>query len=178
MKTVIISFSSRTNGNCDQIGKMLQSMIEDSKRFSFTEFSIHPCGNCHYECFKKREQCPYINDMEYKLLESIMQSEMTYFILPNYCDYPCANYFIFNERSQCFFQGKPELCEVYLKTPKRCIVVSNTNTDNFVRAAADQAEKKPDMLFLSAAKYGKISIDGNLLTSEKAMSDIREFITK
>ena len=52
-----------------------------------------------------------------------MHSEMVYFELPNYCDYPCANYFIFNECSQCFFQRKPDLLEAYLTIPKRSIVI-------------------------------------------------------
>ena len=39
----------------------------------------------------------------------ITDSDLSYFIVPNYCDYPCANFFIFNERSQCFFQHHPEL---------------------------------------------------------------------
>lgn len=34
---------------------------------------------------------------------------MVYFSLPNYCNYPCANFFIFNERSQCYFQRQPKL---------------------------------------------------------------------
>lgn len=109
MKTTIISFSSRKNGNCAQIGKLIQSMKQESALFDFSEFEVHTCGECNYECFENREACAYIDDMEYKMLETITQSEMVYFFLPNYCDYPCANYFIFNERSQCYFQGRPEL---------------------------------------------------------------------
>ena len=110
------------------------------------------------------------------MLETITQSEMVYFVLPNYCDYPCANYFIFNERSQCYFQGRPELLDEYLRVPKRSIVVSNTNEENFVRALGYQSEKEPEILFLSAKKYGKKSIDGDLLTNEKALGDIKEFV--
>ena len=176
MKTTIISFSSRKNGNCAQIGKLLLSMTEESVLFDFSELEIHACGRCNYECFEKREACVYINDMEYKMLETIAQSEAVYFVLPNYCDYPCANYFIFNERSQCYFQGRPELLDKYLRVPKRSIVVSNTNEENFVRALGYQADKEPEILFLSAKKYGKKSIDGDLLTNEKALVDIKEFV--
>ncbi len=63
-------------------------------------------------------------------MEAIVRSEITYFIVPNYCDYPCSNYYVFNERSQCYFQGKPALLDDYLKVPKRSIVVSNTNEDS------------------------------------------------
>ena len=80
-------------------------------------------------------------------------------------------------RSQCYFQGRPELLEEYLRVPKRSIVVSNTNEKNFVRALGYQVEKEPEILFLSAKKYGKKSIDGDILTNVKAVEDITEFVS-
>ena len=108
----------------------------------------------------------------------MVHSDAVYFVLPNHCDYPNANYFIFNERSQCFFQGRPDLLEAYLKVPKKCIVISNTNKDNFIRALAYQSDREPEILFLSAKEYGKSSINGDLLTSCEALEDIRRFITR
>ena len=178
MKTVIVTFSSRSNGNCSQIGKLIASMTKNPVLFDFSEFDIHPCGHCASECFATRENCPFSDDKEREILESIIHSGTVYFVLPNYCDYPCANYFIFNERSQCFFQGKPDLLEAYLKVSKRSIVISNTNQDNFIQALAYQSDKEPEILFLSAKKYGKISIDGDLLKSEKAMEDIKKFVNR
>lgn len=178
MKTCIISFSSRGNGNCAQIGKMIRSVAEEAVLFQFSNFEIHACGKCGYECFTDRSKCPYYSDMEYRLLDAVAHSDLTYFILPNYCDYPCANYFVFNERSQCYFQGYPELLEAYEKVPKRAIVVSNTNEDNFKTALAYQSYKEPDILFLSAKKYGKISIRGDLLTDENAVRDVTAFVRK
>ena len=93
--------------------------------------------------------------MECEILDAIVQSEMTYFILPNYSDYPCSNYFVFNERSQCYFQGKPKLLDDYLKVPKRSIVVSNTNTENFSKALAYQTEQTPDILFFQQSIMGR-----------------------
>jgi hypothetical protein len=52
-------------------------------------------------------------------------------------------------RSQCFFQGRPELLEIYEKVPKRSIVVSNTNETNFVTALSYQSEDAPDVLFFT-----------------------------
>ena len=176
MKTVIVTFSSRANGNCSQIGNLIASMTKDPVLFDFSGFDIHPCGRCASECFSARENCPYFEDKEYEILEAIVHSEMAYFVLPNYCDYPCANYFVFNERCQCFFQGKPDLLEAYLKIPKRSIVISNTNKDNFIRALAYQSNQEPEILFLSAKEYGKTSINGDLLTSEEALDDIRQFV--
>lgn len=176
MKTTIISFSSRRDGNCAQIGKLIQSLIPDSALFAFSELEIHACGKCRYECFGSREACPYVHDDECRLLEAVLHSETVYFVLPNYCDYPCANYFIFNERSQCFFQGRPELLDAYEKVPKRSVVVSNTNRENFLAALSYQSEEAPEVLFLSARSYGKKSVCGDLLTSEQAAADIAAFV--
>lgn len=176
MKTCIISFSSRMNGNCSQIGKLIQSVTEDAELFDFSKILLHPCGNCAYQCFSSRDQCPYIDDMEYRLLEAVAHSDLTYFIIPNYCDYPCANYFIFNERSQCYFQGRPELLEKYENVRKRAVIVSNTNEENFIRALAYQSYEKMKILFLPAKKYGKVSIKGDLLSDESAIRDILEFV--
>ena len=178
MKTVIVAFSSRSNGNCAQIGKLIASMVKEPVLFDFSAFDLHPCGRCALECFAIRENCPYFADREYEMLEAMVHSDMVYFVLPNYCDYPCANYFIFNERSQCFFQGREDLLEAYLKVPKRSIVISSTNQDNFIRALAYQSDKEPEILFLSAKEYGKTSISGDLLTSPKALEDIRRFVSR
>ncbi len=179
MKTVIVSFSSRANGNCSKIGRLIKENTKDPILFCFSDFSIQACGGCNYDCFEKGETCPYIGDMECEILDAIVHSEITYFVLPNYCDYPCANYFSFNERSQCYFQGKPDLLNAYLRIPKRSVVVSNTNEENFIKALTYQSDQEPDILFLSARQYGKSSIRGDLLTSEKTVSDIIiEFICK
>lgn len=178
MKTVIISFSTRRNGNCAQIGKYIQELVQDSVLFDFSECSVHACGGCDYECFADQTKCPYIDDAECEILDAIVQSEMTYFILPNYCDYPCSNYFVFNERNQCYFQGKQKLLDDYLKVPKRSIVVSNTNTENFTKALAYQTEHTPDILFLSAKQYGKKSIKRDLATSKEVLDDIAAFVSK
>ena len=176
MKTCIISFSSRKDGNCSQIANLIRSVLPDSDCFDFADFEIHPCGSCRYECFSDRNSCPYIGDMECAILESVISSDLTYFIIPNYCDYPCSNYFIFNERSQCFFQNRPDLLDQYEKIPKRSVVVSNTDEDNFLKVLSYQSFSEPDILFLSAKKYGKISIKGDLLSEPKAISDILEFV--
>ena len=178
MKTCVISFSSRPDGNCAQIGKLIRSVSEEAVLFQFSNFEIHACGKCGYECFADCSKCPYYRDMEYRLLDAVTHSDLVYFILPNYCDYPCANYFVFNERSQCYFQDNPELLEAYEKVPKRAIVVSNTNEDNFKTALAYQSYKEPDVLFLSAKQYGKVSIRGDLLTDENAVRDVTAFVRK
>ena len=76
MKTVIISFSSRPNGNCSQIGKLISSIAQDPVLFDFSKFELHPCGHCAAECFAAREDCPYSEDKEYEILDAILHSDM------------------------------------------------------------------------------------------------------
>ena len=178
MSICVISFSSRKNGNCTRISEFICSQLPDTKYYDFSDFEIHPCGSCNYECFIKNDKCPWIHDKEYELLDAVTNSRLTYFILPNYCDYPCANFFIFNERSQCFFQNREDLLNIYEQTPKKAVVVSNTNEENFKAALAYHSFSELQTLFLSAKKYGKSSIAGDLLTSEKAVSDLKRFITE
>lgn len=175
MSVCIVSFSSRKNGNCGQIAAYLQSLHKGAKLYDFADFSIHPCGGCAYECFMPEGICPWIQDVEQELYESILDSELVYYILPNYCDYPCANFFIFNERSQCCFQGHPERAKAYGRVPKKFIVVSNTNERNFREILSYHAEGEPQILFLHARKYAKVSIAGDIMTSGDAAEEIKVF---
>lgn len=178
MGICIVSFSSRKNGNCTKISNYLLSQFSDTKFFDFSDFAIGACGNCLYQCFEEAEKCPLANDKEREILDAITNSSFTYFIVPDYCDYPCANFFIFNERSLCYFQKKEERLSAYLRVPKKFIVISNTGAENFKTAFAYHCETKPDILFLSAKKYGKISTEGDLINSEQVMKDINKFIKK
>ena len=176
MRVCVVSFSSRKDGNCAKISELVCSLLPGAERYDFSEFEIHPCGNCAYECFTEGGRCPWSEDGEYELLDAITRSELTYFILPNYRDYPCANFFIFNERSLCYFQNRADLLAAYERVPKKAIVVSNTNEENFRAALTYHGDKEPQILFLPAKKYGKRSIDGDLLTSEKAAAALKRFV--
>lgn len=172
----ILSFSSRNGGNCGKIADYLGNFLPDSQVFTFAQFRIQPCGGCDYECFQNREACPYFQDMEYRLLESIAKSAAAIFVVPNYCDYPNANFFAFNERSQCYFQGRPDLLEQYLAVPKKFIVVSNTGKANFREAFTQHTDREPQILFLSAKQYGKISTQGDLMPSDPVEATLRAFL--
>lgn len=178
-KTVIVSFSSRIGGNCEQILDHIQTHINNRTNvfvYKFSEFDIKPCGKCSYQCFENNTACPYINDMEYSLLSQICNSNEAYFIVPNYCDYPCANFFIFNERSQCYFQNHPTRLEQYLQVKKKFIVVSNSEAETFINAFRQHTDQEPNVLFLSARKYGCNSVDGDLLTADAAKDALAAYI--
>lgn len=178
MKECIVSFSGRFGGNCSRIANVIRQMKKEATVYDFSNFSITPCGQCKYECFQQRERCPYFDDMEFAICESITNSDLTYFVVPNYCDYPCANFFIFNERSQCYFQNHEDLLDQYLAVRKKFIVISNTGQNNFTTAFCQHIleASTPDILFLSAKQFGKVSIHGDLTDSEDARDLICRFI--
>ena len=180
MADCVISFSGRDGGNCSAIAQVLLKALsgqETAKYYDFSTLSVTPCGRCGYECFQARERCPYFDDPIFAMYNAIVHSPTAYFIVPNYCDYPCANFFIFNERSQCYFQGHPELLDQYEAVRKKFIVVSNTGQDQFTAAFQyHTGDAPPDILFLSARQFGKISIHGGLMDSPEARDAVLHFI--
>lgn len=176
MSICIVSFSARKNGNCAGISEFVCTLLPGAQVYSFADFAIHPCGGCDDECFQRRDLCPWIQDQEYGLLDAITHSEQTYFILPNYSGYPCANFFIFNERSLCYFQGREDLLEAYERVPKRAIIVSNTDAGQIRDALRYHADDDMPTLVLSASAYGRKSISGDLMTSEAAVADVKRFV--
>ena len=179
MTSCIVSFSGRQDGNCSAIAQVLVEALSgrgETRCYDLSALHITPCGQCGYECFQARERCPYFDDTEFELCDAVAGSDRSIFIVPNYCDYPCANFFIFNERSQCYFQHHPELLERYEGVPKRFIVVSNTGRENFTAAFRyHTGDAPPDVLFLSARSFGKASIDGDLMDLPEAREAVLRF---
>lgn len=178
MTCVLVSFSSRKNGNCNKILDFLSEIIPDSISFRFSEFQLSPCGSCEGECFQRRDLCPHYQDMEKTLIHAVCSSDLACYVIPNHCDYPCSNFFTFNERSQCCFQGDYEQLEHYLQIPKKFIVVSNSESQHFRDVFLQHTDKEPDICFFSAKKYGKRSISGDILTSEQACLDLQAYAFK
>lgn len=178
MKICIISFSKRADGNCADIAKELSRLYGGkAKVYDFSELEITPCGGCDYECFNSAEMCPHFSDSVFYLYEEITSSDLSYYIVPNYCDYPCSAFFAFNERSQCYFQKRQDRLEKYLSVKKKFIVVSNTGKDNFTAAFRYQIQEseEPDILFLEAKRFHKVSINGDLMEAEEAREAVRRF---
>jgi len=178
MQTLIINFSGRQSGNCHHIGKVIQEISQDNgNEVVFKEMyqlEISPCGKCNYEC----KRCPYISDDIFDLYSLICSSKLVYYIVPNYCDAPNANFFIFKERSQSFFQNQPHLFEKFMQIKKKFIVVSNTEKDIFVKSFKFHVakDKKPDILFLAGKEYKKSVIKDNLMLVEEVRLALENFI--
>ncbi len=176
LKTLAVNFSSRQDGNCGNIMKLVSRMLNDVSTVDFSQLQISPCGTCDYGCFTNRDACPHIGDSIFSLYDKICSSDSVLFIIPNYCDYPCSNFFVFNERSNCYFQQHPELLKKYLEIDKKFIVISNTNTTHFEEILSQQVSEQPRILFLSPKAFGKNSIDGNILESPEAVELVEGFI--
>ena len=96
---LIISFSGRESGNCDNISEYIAS--NDDSIIYFRNQNVHDCRDCKYECFTA--YCKYHQDDMYHLCESMLCYDKIFFIVPMYCGNPSSLYFRFNERCQDFF---------------------------------------------------------------------------
>lgn len=107
---LIISFSGRRGGNCDQIAEFIAS--DGDKTVYFRDLDIHPCSGCDYECFSG--ECKYKADDIYGLYNEMCGYEKVILIVPMYCGNPSSLYFIFNERCQDYFMHN-DTYEVIIK---------------------------------------------------------------
>ena len=90
--------------------------------FVFISLVIKFChGNCNYEHLNAE---PSLNQIK-PIMDNLMNSDIIDYIVPNYCVFPCANYFTFNERTVGCFNMDRQIMEQYMKN-KKLIIVSNT----------------------------------------------------
>jgi len=182
MNICIISFSGRADGNCHDITSVVSQALLNEHHVAAFELcgsEVSPCGNCGYSCFSDNQACPMSSDDVAKIYDCVCSSELAYYIVPNYCDYPGSLFFILNERGQSFFSNDPNRLELYLKIEKRFIVVTNTEQENFKKAFKYHVREngEPDILFLAAKDYGVSSIEGGLMNSEQARRTVIDYAT-
>ncbi len=113
-----------------------------------------------------------------ELLEAICDADEAYLVVPNYCDHPCANFYIFNERSNCWFQNHPERLEQYLQVRKKFIVVSSGNQESFETAFRQHVEAAPEILYISAKHFGEPSSLQNILQLDQAKLKLLGFLKR
>lgn len=178
MKIAIINFSGRKEGNCAKICKALQEEFEKEqvRLLDFCDLQISSCKDCDYECFADGKICPQFDRVK-ALYDAILQADVAFYVLPNYCDYPCANFFIFNESGCAYFSNNQSLVDAYLAVKKKFIVVSNMSRDNFAKAFSYHipASTEADVLYLSAKKFDKDSIKGDILDNVNAQRLLNDF---
>ena len=177
-KVVIIQFSSRQKGNCNAISKVISEFYQEDNVRAYTvdACNMPACSNCDYECLTPGKTCPNLMQEQIQLYADVCNADITYMIVPNYCGYPCANYFAYNERSVGYFNLDRALMDKYMSAKKRFIVVSNTEGANFENALAQQSTE-PKILYLKTGRYGKRSTAGDLMDSEDAKDDLIAFLS-
>ena len=177
-KIVILLFSSRENGNCNKIAEFISNYHNNTNVIKYVIDSqiFAPCNQCNYECLKPGTACPNVSIDQTSVMEDICSSTITYFIVPNYCGYPSANYFAFNERSVGYFNMDREKTKLYQDVQKRFVVISNT--EGFERILQQQAAGEPQILYLKSRKYQRQSTAGDLMESAEARADLQAFLEK
>lgn len=105
---LIISFSGREGGNCDQLADHIAAPKD--KVIRFRDLQAHPCAACQYQCFSG--VCKYRSDDVYTLYDSMGGFDRVVLIVPMYCGNPASLYFIFNERGQDYFSHNDTYGEI------------------------------------------------------------------
>lgn len=176
MGTLILNFSGRRDGNCYSLARLVRELTGEGQVVDFCGLDPQPCGKCGYECFRGGE-CPMAEDGLPGLYEKIAGAEEVVFLVPDYCGYPCANFFIFNERGCSYFAGRQDRLDRFLCIPKRFVVVSGSESGAFRDAFRYLiAEGEPRVLYLSARKYGRDSLAGDLVRVPAVAEAVREFL--
>lgn len=176
----LIRFSSRDLGNCAAIAQFLSDYHKDDAVLNFKVDNnvVTPCSDCNYQCLQPGAKCPNVTETQIQVMDAICQADLVYFMIPNYCGFPPASYYAFNEKSVGYFNKNRELMGKYRTVAKKFIVVSNTEGQNFESAIRSQVMGDPEMIYLKTGKYKKQSTAGDLMESEEAKADLLAFLDK
>ena len=177
-KVAIFNFSPRVNGNCTEIAKVISNYYNQGqvKSYQFTVDNCSPCNHCDYECIKPGSKCPHIPGYIEDALDAAGSCDVIYYIIPNFCGNPNANYYAFLERCTGYFGFNREMRAAFLKIKKGFIVVSNTENQSFQQAVQQQTAAEPKILYMKTGKYQKRSTAGDLMESAEARSDLEAFL--
>lgn len=175
MKKLIISFSGRESGNCDQIARYIAS-DSDTVVF-FRELNVHPCSGCGYECFES--ECIYRADDIYGLYKSMCDYDKVILIVPMYCGNPASLYYIFNERGQDYFLHN----ETYEKIINRLYIIGvygkAETSPEFILALEKWFEEYPcknRVLGIERHKYA-LKLCDNVLNIAEVRTEIDAFLS-
>lgn len=170
---VLLNFSGRKIGNC---GKICDFVADFYNRTNVCLLSVNleSCGKCNYECLNPSTICPNLNEEYLQLMDRIMGADLIYYVIPNFCGYPCANYFAFNERSVGYFHMDRAKMGNFMNAAKRFIIVSNT--EGFEKALSLQTKDEPIIQYMKSGKYKKRSTAGDIMDCQEAIDDLTAFL--
>lgn len=176
---ICLNFSGRiTNGNGREICNVVKEQFKTNVHiFNISNFNMHPCNKCSYECLQKLN-CPYESDDAKKLYDTLLAADIILFIIPIFGDYPCSNYFIFRERMQSYFNEANY--ERYEKIRKKFMVIGNTGYENVVSIIKNDynISKTNDFLFLSSNDVHTKSVLGNLMNYPIMKEKVINFVSQ
>jgi len=180
MLATLVNFSGRQNkGNSyfvsSFIGEYLTQLEYETNSFHFAELEVNPCSKCSYECFEDITSCPYSSDDLVNIYTNLCKANLQIFIIPNYSEWPCSNYFAFNERGQCFFDDQKYI--EYQEADKLFVILSNTSSDNIMNVISSNHPglSIENFIVVRSRDYNQSSIKGNLSDNQIFRED---FFTK
>ena len=65
----------------------------------------------------------------------------------------------------------------YMDVRKRFILISNTESEVFCSAMAQQAAKTDEVLYLKTSRFGRRSIAGDLMECPEAVAELDAFLS-
>lgn len=171
---LIISFSARPNGNCDNLAKYIATEQDDI--VYFRELNVHSCSNCNYECFG--QECAYREDAMYPLYSRMCDYEKVILIVPMYCGNPCSLYFTFNERCQDYFMHNDTYEEIQKHLHIIGIFGSRDETPDFLPCfekwfACSGYHNR--VLGIERHRYGQ-KMEDSILAVEEVKELVKEFL--
>lgn len=173
---LIISFSARENGNCDQIAKYISS--DNDKIIYLRNQNIHSCMNCNYECFNG--ECIYREDDIYGICDEMCNYDKVIFLVPMYCGNPSSLYFIFHERCQDYFMHN----DTYEEIIKRLYIIgiygNRKDTPDFILCFEKWFDCSPysnRVLGIERHPYNQ-KIEDSILDVEEVRVQILGFVEK
>lgn len=171
---MIISFSGRESGNCDQIANYIASVSD--RIIYFRELNVHPCYGCSYECF--HNSCKYRSDDIYGLYNDMCNYEKVILIVPMYFGNPASLYFIFNERCQDYFMHNDTYDEIIKRLYIIGIYGKEESTPDFVLFLEKWFNCSPykgRVLGIQRHLHGQ-NLHDNVLDVEIIRENIRDFL--
>ena len=172
---LVISFSAREKGNCDQIANHITS--SNDKIIYLRNMNIHPCMNCNYECFEG--ECVYREDAIYRIYNEMCNYDKVIFLVPMYGGNPSSLYFIFHERCQDYFMHNEDKYEDIIS---RLYIIGiygkQENTPDFVPCFEkwfNCSKYENHVLGIERHEYNQ-KINDSVLNVEEVKKRLREFL--
>ena len=177
MNISIIDFSGRNGqGNCWKIAKYIYNKLSFNNHISLIKYSnlnIKGCSKCNYSCLNPNVfKCDNPDETNDVYLQ-VNQSDIAFYIIPIYSDYPCSNYFIFKERSQATVDLH---MKNYNKIKKCFIFIANTGEKNIKNVVEDEPGVNNVALILSTNEFNTKGFYGDLVEKSECLLKIDKYI--